>query len=154
MKVGIIVYSHTGNTLSVAEKLQERIAAAGHAVQLEQIKEMDESTRATEVELKNAPDTGPYDMLIFASPVWAFSLPPVVKLYLGQIPTLTGRKVGCFVTQAFPFPWLGGKRTIRQMASACEAVGGNVCHTGVVNWTRGREASIAQLIEALVQETV
>jgi hypothetical protein len=72
----------------------------------------------------------------------------MVKLYLEQIPTLKGKDVGCFVTQAFPFPWMGGNRTIRQMVSACEALGGNVFHTGIVNWNRGREASIAKLIEA------
>lgn len=38
MKVGIVVYSQTGNTLSVATKLKEKLAAAGHSVALEQVK--------------------------------------------------------------------------------------------------------------------
>lgn len=149
MKVGIIVHSITGNTLSVAEKLQERLVAAGHWVQLERVTAVDESPQAKKVELKNIPDTRSYDMLIFAAPVWAFSLPPVVKLYLSKIPTLEGKAVGCFVTQAFPFPWMGGNRTIRQMVSACQALGGKVFSTGIVNWTRRRETRIDQLIEAL-----
>ena len=37
MNVGIIVYSKTGNTLSVAEKLQEAIRSAGHTVNIERI---------------------------------------------------------------------------------------------------------------------
>ncbi|HOC06143.1 MAG TPA: flavodoxin family protein [Bacillota bacterium] len=147
MKIGIIVFSHTGNTLSVAEKLQAKLTAASHSVQLEQVTAAEESPRAEKAGLRNAPDTSSYDMLIFATPVWAFSLPPVMKLYLDQIPTLKGKAVGCFVTQTFPFPWMGGNRTIRQMVSACEALGGNVFHTAVINWTRGRETSIAQLIE-------
>lgn len=149
MKVGIILHSHTCNTLSVAEKLQERLAAAGHWAQLERVTAVDESPQARKVELKNAPETSPYDMLVFAAPVWAFSLSPVKKLYLGQIPTLQDKAVGCFVTQAFPFSWMGGNRAIRQMVSACEALGGKVFKTGIVNWTRGREARIAQLIEDL-----
>jgi flavodoxin len=149
MKVGIIVFSHTGNTLSVAEKLQERLATAGHSVKLERVTAVDDSPQAKKVELKSAPDTGPYDMLVFATPVWAFSLPPVMKHYLEQIPTLEGKAVGCFVTQTFPFPWLGGNRTIRQMVSACKALGGDVVKTGIVNWSRGREAKIAELLEAI-----
>jgi len=37
MNIGIIVYSWSGNTLSVAEKLQEKLSAAGHSVALEQV---------------------------------------------------------------------------------------------------------------------
>lgn len=71
-----------------------------------------------------------------------------MKLYLEQIPSLGGKAVGYFVTQAFPFPWMGGNRTIRQMVSVCQALGGKVFKTGVVNWTWRREARIAELIDA------
>jgi len=37
MKIGIIVYSQTGNTLSVAEKLKEKLAVAGHSAEIEQV---------------------------------------------------------------------------------------------------------------------
>ena len=34
MKIGIIVYSKTGNTYSVAEKLESSLAKAGHTVEI------------------------------------------------------------------------------------------------------------------------
>jgi len=37
MHIGIIVYSYTGHTLSVARLLRERLSAAGHDVSLERI---------------------------------------------------------------------------------------------------------------------
>lgn len=57
MKIGIIVFSHTGNTLSVAEKLQAKLTAASHSVQLEQVTAAEESPRAEKAGLRNAPDT-------------------------------------------------------------------------------------------------
>ena len=37
MNIGLIVYSLSGNTLSVAMKLTEKLSAAGHAVTLERV---------------------------------------------------------------------------------------------------------------------
>lgn len=43
--------------------------------------------------MKSAPDVSGYDAVIFASPVQAFSLAPVMKLYLSKLPSLAGKKV-------------------------------------------------------------
>jgi len=150
VKVGIIVHSHTGNTLSVAQKLQEALTAAGHFVQLERVTAVNEDPQVRKVELKSAPDPSPYDTVIFAAPVRAFSLSPVMRQYLAQVPSLKDKAVGCFVTQGFPYPWLGGNRTIRQMVSACEALGGKVLNTCVINWThKGRETGLAGALETM-----
>jgi len=37
MNIGLIIYSGSGNTRSVAVKLQEKLTAAGHTVSLEEI---------------------------------------------------------------------------------------------------------------------
>ncbi|MDF2592532.1 MAG: hypothetical protein K0S75_1998, partial [Clostridia bacterium] len=37
MKIGIIVYSHTGNTFSVAQRLEEKLTAEGHSVKIEKV---------------------------------------------------------------------------------------------------------------------
>ena len=37
VKVGIIIHSHTGNTLAVAEKLQERLMEAGHQAEIQRV---------------------------------------------------------------------------------------------------------------------
>jgi len=139
MNIGIIVYSQTGNTLFVAEKLKERLSAAGHTASLEKVtvaggrKQGDKS-----FQLETLPDAGPYDALVFGSAVEAFSLSPVLTAYLKQIGSLQGKKVACLVTQFFPYPWMGGNRAIRQMRKLCQSKGATVCGSGVVNWAKFR----------------
>lgn len=150
MKVGIIIHSHTGNTLSVAERLKEVLAAAGHLVCLERVEAVDENpNEAMNVKLKTIPSISSYDIIIFGAPVRGFSLSPVMKVYLAQLPSLNGKKVGCFLTQAFPHPAMGGNQAMGQFRTACESKGANVLQTGIVNWSMGREKKIANVLEKL-----
>jgi len=151
MNIGIIVHSHTGNTLSVAEKLKDRFLAEGHLVTLEQVTAVNEDpAAAANVELKTIPDIAGYDVLILGSPVRAFSLSPVMLLYLNQLPSLQGKKISCFVTQQLPFAWMGGNRSIKQMKKAIISKNGTVVETGVVNWSsKKREDLITDIINRL-----
>jgi len=139
MNIGIIVYSQTGNTLSVAEKLKEKLAAAGHTASLEKVtvaggrKPGDKS-----FQLEAQPDPGSYDAVVFGSAVEAFSLSPVLSAYLKKVGSLQGKKVACLVTQAFPYPWMGGNRAIRQMRKLCQSKGAAVSGSGIVNWAKWR----------------
>ena len=151
MNVGIIVYSGTGNTLSVAQKLQRALSAAGHTAALERVETVGSDPRASgPVALKKAPDIAPYDAVIFASPVHAFSLAPAMKLYLGQLSDLSGKKVFCFVTQHFKKRWLGGNRAVRQIQAACRLKNGELSGNGVVNWSSaGRQEQIEDIVTRL-----
>ncbi len=153
MKTGIIVYSQTGNTLSVAEKLKEKLAAAGHSAEIEQVTiagGRKSGDRAFQLETR--PDVAQYDALIFGSAVEAFSLSAVLATYLRGIGSLEGKKVACLVTQSFPYPWMGGNRAIRQMRRICESKGATVRGSAVVNWAKARrEKTTAQAIERLTQ---
>lgn len=151
MSIGIVVYSWTGNTLSVAESLKEKLSDAGHSVTLEKVTVVGERERGSrEFELGTRPDVTGYDAVIFGAAVEAFSLSPVLKAYLEQVDSLEGKTVGCLVTQQFPYPWLGGNRAIRQMRKLCEAKGGRVYGTGIVNWAASRrEQTKATAIEKL-----
>ena len=151
MNIGIIVHSHTGNTLSVAEKLKDKFLAEGHLVTLEQVTAVNEDpAAAANVELKTIPDIAGYDVLILGSPVRAFSLSPVMLLYLNQLPSLQGKKISCFVTQQLPFAWMGGNRSIKQMKKAIISKNGTVVETGVVNWSsKKREDLITDIINRL-----
>ena len=153
MKIGIIVYSQTGNTLSVATKLAESLSAAGHSAVLEQVKVVGERKPGTkDFKLETLPSVDPYDVLVFGSAVEAFSLSPVMRGYLGQIASLQKKRVACLVTQAFPYPWLGGNRAVRQMRRLCESKGATVCGSGVVNWMRSRrEERIAGVVDRLTK---
>ena len=139
MNIGIVVYSWSGNTRSVAEKLKGRLASAGHTVNLEQVTVVGERKQgAREFELATKPDVGPYDAVVFGAAVEAFSLSPVLTAYLKEVGPLKGKKVSCLVTQQFPYPWMGGNRAIRQMKKLCKAKGGTIAGSAVVNWAKSR----------------
>src|SRR6056297_2104282 len=154
MNIGIIVHSQTGNTYSVASKLKEKLVTLGNEVELERLKVKGEDKPGKkDVTLEKIPETGKYDTLIFASPVQAFSLSPVMATYLKQINSLKGKNIGCLMTQYFPFPFLGGNRAIRQIINICESKGATIFGTGIVNWSRpGREEQISKLVETMAEK--
>jgi flavodoxin len=151
LKIGIIIHSHTGNTLSVAQELKEKLLAEGHSVSLEQVIAVDDQQGdKAKVEFANKPELDTYDVLIFGAPVRAFSLSAIMAAYLTQVASLQGKKVGCFVTQQFPYPWLGGNRSVRQMKKLCEAKGALVVATGIVNWSsKQRQEKISDTVQKL-----
>jgi len=151
MNIGIIVYSWSGNTLSVGKKLEERLAAAGHSATLEQVTVVGERKQgAREFQLETLPDVGAYEALVFGSAVEAFSLSPVLAEYLKQVGSLDGKRVACLVTQQFPYPWMGGNRAIRQMRKLCQSGGATIVGSAVVNWAKSRrEKTIAAAIDRL-----
>lgn len=151
MKIGIIVHSQTGHTLSVAQKLKERLVEAGHAVSVEQVKAIDDSQpEINKIQLTEKPDISSYDMLILGAPVRGFSLSPVMAAYLAQCGVIQDIKAGCFVTQSFPYPWMGGNRAIEQFKKLCFSKGAIVCKTAIVNWSaKQREKMIIDAVEKL-----
>lgn len=135
MNIGIIVHSHTGNTLSVAEKLKETLMRTGHKVTLERVTAVDESPQASPIQLQRIPTIENYDCLFIGAPVRGFSLSPVMSLFLTQLTSLEDKIIGCFVTEFFPYPWMGGSRAVNQMRKLCDQKGGKAAAIGVVNWT-------------------
>ena len=151
MNIGIVVYSRSGNTYSVALKLEEKLAAAGHAVTLERLETVGEPQPGDkDIRFQSLPDLSQYDALVFGSAVEAFSLSQIMATYLKQVVSLEGKKVAFLVTQAFPYRWLGGNRAVRQMTRACESKGATVCGSGIVNWMhKRREQRIVDVTDRL-----
>jgi flavodoxin len=150
MNVGIIVYSHTGHTLSVAMALKEKLSAAGHAVNLERVEIYGpDRPGATHVSLKTKPSIDAYDALVFGSPVRGGMVSPAMTSYLEQIASLQGKKVVCLVTHFFPPGW-GANQTITQMKAICESRGATVCGWGDVGWPRlGLKRRVAEVVDHL-----
>ncbi|MBU0595208.1 flavodoxin [Candidatus Bipolaricaulota bacterium] len=139
MNIGIVVYSWSGNTLSVAEKLRDRLASSGHTAHLVQVKVVGERKQgARDFKLDALPDLSSYDALVFGAAVEAFSLSPVLTAYLKKVESLAGKRVACLATQQFPYPWMGGSNAIRQMRGLCRAKGASVVGSAVVNWAKSR----------------
>jgi flavodoxin len=153
MKIGLIVYSHTGNTLSVAKKLEEALHKAGHNVTLSRVEPVNDNPQAKgPIELKSAPDVSPFDVVIFASPVRGFSLAMPMKTYLEQIAGLNDKKVYCYVTQQLKKPWLGGNHAVKQIKAVCNTKGGDILKSGVINWSaKIRDQQINTVVQELSQ---
>lgn len=149
MKVGIIVYSQSGNTLGVAEKILLELRRRKIDVELEKIEVEDTSTpRKNPFVISKKPDASKYDVLVFGSLVEGFSVSPVMKEYLSGIDSLEGKDVYCFVTHFFPFAFLGGNSAISQMKKEIVCKSGSVVHTGIVNWkNKKREEEISNVVQ-------
>jgi hypothetical protein len=73
-----------------------------------------------------------------------------MKAYLTQLPSLKGKKVGCFVTHMFPFAWMGGNSAMKQFKELCRKKGAEVFAEAIVNWSsKSRENDIAKATETL-----
>ena len=151
MKIGIIVYSRTGKTLSVATKLRDRLSAVGHSVDMERLAVAGEDRMTVQVvQLKSIPDVGQYQALVLASPVRGGAPSPAMRSYLAEVVSLEGKRVALLVTEFFPFPSMGGNQTISQMTETCESKGAVVCGSGIVNWTSlRRRRKIAEVVDRL-----
>ena len=153
MNIGVIVYSKTGNTLSAAQKLQEKLVAEGHAVNIEQITIAGgDSPGKKDFQFTAVPDPDPYEAVIFGAPVHAFSLCPVMEDYLKQLTSLQGKKVAFLVTKQLPFNWTGGNRTVGQMKKLCEDKGAEVLGSGIVICSESRrDATMKSALGSLSQ---
>lgn len=137
MNIGILVHSRTGNTRCVAQKLMEKLSAAGHTVSIESVAAAnDDEPDVQKILLTDKPDVSQYDALLFGAPVRGFSLSPVMQVYLAGVGPLHGKKVGCFITHFFPYAWMGGNRALSQLCEIVKAKGAVVYGTGIVHWSR------------------
>ena len=153
MNIGMIVYSRTGHTYSVARKLGEALSAAGHTVNMERVepaRPVSLSAYAENVPLKTTPATNGYDALIFGSPVQGGIPAPPMAGFLDQIPSLEGQTVALLVTGVFPAAW-GRDQTIAKMTEICASKGATVIGAGSVGWwSLARKRRIAEAVEHLV----
>jgi len=153
MKVGIVIYSQTGNTRRVAEDVKRALEKAGHSVGMQEVALVGERKQgARSFELVRPADLGRPDVLILGAAVEAFSLSPVMARYIQSVSSLDPMRVACLVTQAFPYRWLGGNRAVRQMRRLCAAKGATVIGAQIVNWMgNGLEERIARAVDGLVR---
>ena len=152
MNVGIVVYSHTGNTLSVAEKLAQGIRASGHAVQIVRIEPVDSNLQAKPpVKLQSVPDISTFDVVVLASPIHGFTLAQAMKAYLEQLPDLEGKFIYSYVTQHLKWAWMGGNRGLRIIETSCKAKGESVRGSAVIHWSSPqRDEQIQNLVKHLI----
>lgn len=139
MKIGLIIYSHTGNTKAVAREIADKLTAEGHEARIDEITISGTTpAQAGKFELTSIPAVEHFEALIFGAPVQAFALHPVMKTYLQQLPAMQGKKVVVFVTKHLPLLWLGGTGAVATMRKACEEKGAKVLGSEIVVWAEKR----------------
>ena len=78
------------------------------------------------------------------------SLAQVTDSYLSQLDSLAGKKVALLVTEALPYPWMGGNRAVSRMKKLAASKGAEVLGFGIVNWSRrDRERRISRVVDDL-----
>jgi flavodoxin len=118
MNIGIILHSQTGNTFLVGQKLQEELETKGHKVTLLRMKTISDTGKnhnQKDIQLDQMPEANDYDALVFGGWIQAFNLCPGLSMYLNQISSLNDKKVTCFLTQHFPYKWMGGWNGLNKM---------------------------------------
>jgi flavodoxin len=150
--IGIVIYSQTGNTKSVAGQLQEKLLASGHGADIIPLQVVGEvKPGMKDIQFHSLPGVEQYDVLVFGSPVQAFSLSSVMSSYLSQVDSLKRKNVALLVTQFFPYPFMGGNQAMSRMKQICEEKGAQVCGSQIINWSkRSRDQNIVKSVELLV----
>jgi menaquinone-dependent protoporphyrinogen IX oxidase len=136
MKRAVIYYSKTGNTKSVVDKLSDFDV-------LRVVPESDNPNIANPV-LKVSPNAKDYERIVFASPVHGFQLSRVMQAYFEQCADLENKTVDLFVTHQFPFAWLGGNQTLKQMKKLVENKKGKVRFMTSINWSSKKRTSVIE----------
>jgi menaquinone-dependent protoporphyrinogen IX oxidase len=145
MRKAIIIYSKSGNTRAVANRIN--VIYQGDLLE---VKAENDDPNILDPILTETPDVTPYDQIIFASPVHGFMLPKVMLKYLNQAGDLFGKQIDLFVTHYFPFQWMGGTQTLKQMKKIVEIKHGEVHQMTSVNWkSKKREIVIENMIHQL-----
>jgi flavodoxin len=154
MKIGIVIHSYSGNTLSVGEKIKEKLLALNHSVEILKINAVNENPNKynPNMTLIDKPDLSSYDFIIFGAMVVGFNLSPVMKIYLKDINSISGKKVSCFLTEGFPFKWMGGTHSLKQFSELLKSKGAEIINTDIVNWMSSkRDSRINEVAEKLVK---
>ncbi len=147
MKVTIIVYSETKNTFSVAEKLKLKMKEKGDIIEFIELKVHDFKRNK---KLISVPEISECDLLIFASPVQAFSLSLPMAEFMKEMTISQEQKVYLLITQYFKRRWLGGNHTLKQMKKLLLKFNVKVEKEYDVHWSsKNREFQIENAVKEL-----
>jgi len=109
MKIAVIYYSFSGNTHNAVLFLRQNLEKREHQVCLLRLKPYNEESSffkqcreaflKKEPELKGAEyDLKEYGFVVFAAPVWAFTIAPALRSYLKKAGGLKNKKAGFILT--------------------------------------------------------
>src|SRR5574344_1762857 len=124
MKKLIIYYSYSGNTKKVVQKIQEKLScdvlelkpktpfSTDYDEVVKEYQNNEKDKKVVEIE-KVTIDLSLYDEIIVGTPVWWYSMTPVMRSFLNQY-YLNGSKISAFATNA---GWIG--HTLQEFKQYC-----------------------------------
>ncbi|MBS3972872.1 MAG: flavodoxin family protein [Erysipelotrichia bacterium] len=156
MNIALIIHSQTGNTLTIAQRLKQHLENDNHKVYLLHIKNKDDAnTMKTPVDIITYGDlpSTEFDVVIYGGWVQAFGLCLGFSEYLQHHEPQKSQKVFTYVTQHFPYAWMGGNRALSQMKSILAKKNMQVYSFQVFNKTnKNLEQQIQTWIEKISRE--
>jgi flavodoxin len=121
MKVGIIVHSQSGHTVTFARAIAERLSKAGIEYDIELLRTKGiVKPRKKHVEFLRLPDISGYDIVLFGAPVWAFTISPAIIAFMRTIKSLKGKKALPFITHSLFAKVCGAERALKIMGAELE----------------------------------
>ncbi len=153
MKVALVVYSQTGNTRSVAEKIRNRLISDGHVadyIAVEHESKKDKDNPMEKVTFKSIPDLSDYDMFVFGAYTEAFNLSRVMQQFLSLVEP-SDKSAVCLTTQSFMKSWLGGNAAQKKMKKLLTDKGYSIIGSAHVNWKleEGRDERIEKAVDTV-----
>lgn len=152
MKIGIIVYSYTNNTLTIANQLNKSLIEGGYDSEVQTIRAVNEDPNNTKIVLTQSPILNHYDKVVFATCVRGFDCAPIFKEYLSNIDSLDGIMCAGFVSQYFPWDALGGTQALKRMKNLVESKKG-LFHTlkSIHVKSKQKDRQIEELIHSCIR---
>ena len=144
MKIKMIVYSYTHNTLRLIQEWAKHLNQ--HDIEIASIHADDEDPNIKTIKLSEKPSIEDADHLVFATCVRGFALAPIMDAYLKQIPNLKGQACTLVLTQYFPFEAWGGRQAMIQFKALIEAKSGVVIDTFIMSRTRKSSSQKARIL--------
>jgi menaquinone-dependent protoporphyrinogen IX oxidase len=152
MRIGIIVYSQTGNTRSVVDRLADRLDGMGHSTEIRPIT-VSGSVQNGMFDLVERPAPDGCDAYVFAAQVQGFALSRVMKRYMTELVVQLPAPVAIVVTEQLPKPWMGGNRAVKAvkaMQGRLEQLDADIRGSTIVRWARpDREEQIVAGVEKI-----
>jgi len=152
MRIALVVHSKTGNSRSVADKVNVALSNLGHEVTIFSLSPLNpDVSKVSDVKLSSMPEVKGFDALILGAPVWGFTLSPVMQYYIANTVFPPSMAVYVFVTQYFPFAFLGGNNAIRGYEKLLSGKKQKVKKAYIIGWSnqKKREKSLGLILTDL-----